>query len=156
MDVGFVPTATRGFVMSATPMTKWQMKFQLAHEGVYDHHGALRVAGERPQASKRFETTTKSATEYVKSKLHEVPNREEVSQDLRRRKLNNTRTNIDMGSERQWVTEAMYRQRDTTSGGASLPDLARNKAFKKHLTQVSNIAMRLGISVCVINTHSNA
>ncbi len=134
--------------MSATPMTKWQMKFQLAHEGVYDDHGALRVAGgARPHASKRFETTAKAATEYVKTKLHEVPNREEVSEDLRRRKLNNTRTNIDMGSERQWVTEAMCRQRDTTSGGASPPDVASNKAIKKHLTQVSNIAIRLGISV---------
>ncbi len=126
--------------MSATPMKKWQMKFQLAHKGAYDHHGVLNVEGSRPQASKRFETTTKSATEYVKSKLHEVPNREEVSQDLRWRKLNNTKTNIDMGSDSQeWVTDAMYRQRDTTSDGVLVPDLARNPDLKKHLTQVNKI-----------------
>ncbi len=99
-----------GFIMSAAPMEKWQMKFQLAHEGVYNQHGILHVAGSHPpQASKRFETTSKSATEYVKSRLHEVPNREEVSLDLRRRKMNNTRTNIDMGSDdpQKWVTDAL-------------------------------------------------
>ncbi len=116
------------------------MKFNLVHEGVYNNGEVLNVAGARPQASKRFETTPKSATEFVKSKLHEVPNREEVSQDLRCRKMNNTKTNIDMGSDSQeWVTDAMCRQRDTTSNGVLVPDLARNSDIKKHLTQVNEI-----------------
>ena len=63
-----------------------------------------------PACVKRFETTSKSGTEYVNARRSEVPDRHEMARDLRQRKVNNTRTSITLGSaEIDWETDAQVR-----------------------------------------------
>lgn len=63
--------------------------------------------------SQRFRTTLSSALDATAARFGEIEDRGKVIQDLRERKINNTRTNIVFGFDRiPYESDAMSRQKD--------------------------------------------
>ncbi|CAM9410279.1 unnamed protein product, partial [Choristocarpus tenellus] len=97
-------------------------------------HPSEQLNGGNP--SRRFETTTRSGTEYVAARLNEVPDRSTMATQLRERKLHNTRTSIAMGSAKVlYETDAMSRQQDILGAPPRGPDEQRNRDLKQALTR---------------------
>jgi hypothetical protein len=127
---------SKGGVKSTCKMTaiaKHQVLFAIS-QGKDPMAIAHSVEPSRP----RFTTTTRSGMESVVSRLSEVPDRGQMAEELRRRKLYNTKTNISLGNEPgMWETDSMSRQKMANNAPAQGPDVERNRRLKLSLTRTN-------------------